>query len=432
MISEQIVRGLKMDDKEVLEIIERAARDGREHLDLSGKGIEELPSQLGKLHRLEVLWLHGNKLRALPAEIGQLRNLNYLYLDQNQLDSIPPEIGMLEKLKMLWLSNNRLSSLPAEIGKLNQLETLWLNYNPLASLPSTIGQLTNLEDLRVEGAELVSPPPEVVARGVDAIRSYFRQLGKEGKDHIYEAKLLIVGEAGAGKTSLSNKIKYPDYILRDSELSTEGIEVIEWHFYMADGQDFRVNIWDFGGQEIYHATHQFFLTKRSLYGLVADTRKEDTDFNYWLNVVELLSDDSPLLMIMNEKQDRHKEINERVLRERFSNIKGTLVTNLASNRGLAEIRKEIKHHISRLPHIGAELPKTWVKVREELEKDARNYISLEEYLQICERNGFQLLEDKLQLSGYLHDLGVCLHFREDALLRKTVILKPEWGDECCV
>jgi GTPase SAR1 family protein len=28
---------------------------------------------------------------------------------------------------------------------------------------------------------------------------------------------------------------------------------------------FRVNIWDFGGQEIYHQTHQFFLSKRSLY-----------------------------------------------------------------------------------------------------------------------------------------------------------------------
>jgi len=29
-----------------------------------------------------------------------------------------------------------------------------------------------------------------------------------------------------------------------------------------------VNIWDFGGQEIYHATHQFFLTHRSLYLLL--------------------------------------------------------------------------------------------------------------------------------------------------------------------
>ena len=56
-----------------------------------------------------------------------------------------------------------------------------------------------------------------------------------------------------------------------------------------------------------------------------------------------------------------------------------------------------------------------------------SYISLEEYLSICEQNGFERREDKLQLSGYLHDLGVCLHFQDDPLLNKTVILKPEWG-----
>jgi internalin A len=27
----------------------------------------------------------------------------------------------------------------------------------------------------------------------------------------------------------------------------------------------------------------------------------------------------------------------------------------------------------------------------------------------------------------LHDLGVCLHFQDDPLLKKTVILKPSWG-----
>jgi internalin A len=58
-------------------------------------------------------------------------------------------------------------------------------------------------------------------------------------------------------------------------------------------------------------------------------------------------------------------------------------------------------------------------VRETLEKDTRNYISLDEYLSICQENGFDRLEDKLQLSGYLHDLGVCLHFQDDPLLKKT-------------
>jgi hypothetical protein len=196
---------------------------------------------------------------------------------------------------------------------------------------------------------------------------------------------------------------------------------------MENGQAFQINIWDFGGQEIYHATHQFFLTKRSLYALVADTRKDDTDFYYWLNIVELLSDNSPLLIIKNEKQDRHREINERHLRGQFTNLKETLATNLATKRGLPEILTAIKHHISRLPHIGSPLPKTWVKVREALEKDERNYISLDEYLDICQEKGFTQLKDKLQLSGYLHDLGVCLHFQEDPLLKRTVILKPIWG-----
>ena len=143
---------------------------------------------------------------------------------------------------------------------------------------------------------------------------------------------------------------------------------------------FRVNLWDFGGQAIYHATHQFFLTKRSLYALVADTRKEDTDFYYWLNVVELLSDNSPLLIILNEKQDRRRDINERQLRGQFANLKEALPTNLADNRGLDRILEEIKHQLTRLPHVGAALPKTWVKVRQALESDPRNYMELQEYL----------------------------------------------------
>ncbi|WP_445633122.1 hypothetical protein NSTC745_04743 [Nostoc sp. DSM 114161] len=44
-------------------------------------------------------------------------------------------------------------------------------------------------------------------------------------------------------------------------------------------------------------------------------------------------------------------------------------------------------------------------------------------------HGFTKREDKLQLSGYLYDLGVCLHFQDDDLLRKTVILQPSWGTD---
>ncbi|MGD1699431.1 COR domain-containing protein, partial [Dapis sp. BLCC M229] len=299
-------------------------------------------------------------------------------------------------------------------------------YNQLTRIPESISQLSNLTQLDLTGNTLETPPIEIAVQGIEGVRKYFHQTRKEGIDYLYEAKLLIVGEGGAGKTTLANKIQNPDYQLRD-EKTTEGIEVYKWNFQTKKQHNFQMNIWDFGGQEIYHATHQFFLTKRSLYILVADTRKEDTDFYYWLNVVELLSNNSPLLIIKNEKQERKREINQRALQGQFTNIKEILATNLATNRGLEKIRTEIQHHISELPHIGNGLPKTWKKVREALETDGRNYISLTEYLSICEQNRFKKYEDKLQLSGYLHDLGVCLHFQDDPLLNKTVILKPEWG-----
>jgi internalin A len=274
----------------------------------------------------------------------------------------------------------------------------------------------------------LSLPPEIQEKGAREIVNFYRQQLEQKTDRIYEAKLLIIGEGGAGKTTLVRKITDLNYDLKEED-STQGIDVTCCQFSLTKGKEFRINIWDFGGQEIYHTTHQFFLTKRSLYVLVVDTRKEDTDFYYWLNVVELLSDQSPLIIVKNEKQDRKREINERQLRGEFTNLKATLATNLSNNRGLPEILNEIKHYIYNLPHVGTELPKTWVKVREALEQESRNYISLDEYLNLCEDNGFTRYEDKLQLSGYLHDLGVCLHFQEDDLLIKTVILKPTWGTD---
>ena len=387
--------------------------------------LKTLPEAIASLPQLTYLNLSGNQLKTLPEAIARLPQLTTLDLRGNQLTTLPEAIARLPQLTSLDLRGNQLTTLPEAIARLSQLTTLYLSGNQLTTLPEAIARLQQLTTLDLRDNPIEKPPPEIVEQGIEAIRDYFRQLQAEGTDYLYEAKLLIIGEGGAGKTTLAKKIEDQNYQLREED-STKGIEVIQWDFPMKDEREFRVNIWDFGGQEIYHATHQFFLTKRSLYTLVADTRKEDTDFYYWLNVVELLSDNSPLLIIKNEKQNRHREINERELRGQFTNLKEILPTNLATNRGLEQVLEQIKHYVKNLPHIGSPLPKTWVKVREALESDARNYIGLDEYLNICQQNGFTQRNDKLQLSSYLHDLGVCLHFQEDPLLNKTVILKPKW------
>ena len=383
--------------------------------------------------------MSSNQLRKLPDSISRLQNLSTLFFNNNQLSELPDSISRLQNLLGLGLSDNELSKLPNSISFLHNLSELYLSNNQLSKLPDFITRFHNLSTLDLSENPLVNPPIEIAYQGIEAIREYFREKAEEGEDTLYEAKLIIVGEGGAGKTTLARKILDPNAPMPKPEETTKGIDVLEWHFKMDNDQDFRVNIWDFGGQEIYHATHQFFLTKRSLYLLVIDSRKEHPHLDYWFNIVELFSENSPLLVVKNELGNRPAQMDEPQLKERFENLKESLPTNLGKPQGgsgLESIKQAIAYHISKLPHIGNSLPKTWIKVREKLEEDERNHISLDEYLQICDQNDFKfkhesVTDGRLVLSQYFHDLGSILHFQEDQTspLYKTVILKPKWGTD---
>ncbi|RFP53135.1 MAG: hypothetical protein BJG00_017645 [Limnothrix sp. CACIAM 69d] len=246
---------------------------------------------------------------------------------------------------------------------------------------------------------------------------------------LYEAKLLIIGEGEAGKTSLAKKLKDEAYELELKEKSTEGIDVLPWEVPHLDGTPMRVNIWDFGGQEIYHATHQFFLTKRSLYLLVAEDRKEHTDFYYWLKVAETFGENSPLLIIKNEKRGDPFNIDERALRGEFANLKDSFSTNLSTNRGLDTLRSEIQKYLSSLDHVRENVPSHWADIRAVLENysQSRNILELRDYFDLCRQNGFSDEKEMLAASQFLHDLGICLHFQKVRFLKKILILKPEWA-----
>ncbi len=81
-----------MNEEELLQIIEQAAKEGVTSLDLSGKELSALPPEITQLTNLKELFLDNNQLSALPPEITQLTNLKELSLDNNPLTSPPPEI----------------------------------------------------------------------------------------------------------------------------------------------------------------------------------------------------------------------------------------------------------------------------------------------------------------------------------------------------
>jgi GTPase SAR1 family protein/Leucine-rich repeat (LRR) protein len=427
--------------KRVLDAIsDLESSPGLNALSIRGIRMDELPPGVGNLTQLGVLDVSGLGLVALPNWIGRMP-LSFVLAIDNRLETLPPAIQKMQALKGIDLSWNRFSGVPEVLLEMGGLRMIKLRHCAIREIDAGVLGLPELETLEIDGNPIERPPAEVATKGLGAMRDYLRQLHETGVDYLCEAKLIIIGEPGAGKTSIAKKLLNPDYELRPNEQSTEGIDVLRYEFptvvrtrdpnglETVASRNFQANIWDFGGQEIYHATHQFFLTRRSVYLLLCDDRKEDTDFFYWLQAVEMLSDGSPVIIVQNEKQDRRRDINLSGLRGRFSNIKDAVSVNLSTNRGLDAVVRSLKKELEGLPHVGIGLPATWKRVRESLERDARDFINLEEYFSICQVNGFSRREDKLQLSSYLHDLGICLHFQDDPLLKNTVILKPEWGTD---
>ena len=150
-----------MDKRELLGIIQHAKQTKQTSLDLSDKGITELPAEIGELTSLKVLYLYGNQLSSVPAEIGELTSLERLDLSHNQISSVPAEIGKLTSLKELNLGNNQLSNIPAEIGELTSLKELNLYGNQLNSVPAELGNLTSLEVLNLSENQFSSVPTEI-------------------------------------------------------------------------------------------------------------------------------------------------------------------------------------------------------------------------------------------------------------------------------
>jgi hypothetical protein len=369
------------------------------------------------------------------AAFTQLTSLN---LGNNWIGKAgAASLASLTQLTSLQLGNNRIGDEgAAALAALTQLTSLHLEYNqiddarPISSLPKL--EILNI----VTGNPLIRQPPEIIAKGDIAMLDYLREIRLQGIDYLYEAKVLILGEGGAGKTSLLRRLYLKNLNLPQEEESTKGIDIYRHEFINPERKPFHLNVWDFGGQQIYHATHQFFLTKRSLYILVDDTRNNskivhDEGFKYWLEVIEVLSDRCPVLIFQNEKSSRSKSIDEAGIKGRFPNVIEVYRGNLEKHNAATNLEKAIRFHVQKLPHVGDAVPAQWVAIRSELEKikEDQPYISQKEYFHLYARHLEEDCYKALRLSQYFHDLGVFLHFQDDPFLQRYVILQNDWATE---
>jgi small GTP-binding protein len=394
-------------------------------LDLGGNEIGAAgASSLAALLQLTSLDLWGNGIDAAGAAVlAALKNLASLDLSSNPV----VETASFATLRLLTYLNLR----ETKVQDLSPLQTLLKR-----GLEAKWEEIWSDNGINVYNCPLIHPPPEIVKQGQAAVLNYLREIEAQGEDHLYEAKVLILGDGGAGKTTLLRRLYQTDQPIPAEEESTKGIDIYRHTFTNAADRSFHLNVWDFGGQQIYHATHQFFLTKRSLYILVDDTRNssqavQDDGFKYWLELIEALSEGSPVLIFQNEKAGRSKRIDAAGIKGRFANVKDVYRGNLEHADAADKLAEAIRFHVQQLPHVGEAVPARWLEIRAELEerKQLDPYISRKEYFHIYGRY-LEFGETKaLQLSRYLHDLGVFLHFQDDPLLARLVILKNDWATE---
>jgi len=396
-------------------------------LDISNNGIAELsPEIMGSLTNLSELNLAGNKIKNLPSVIENLVNLTVFDLSDNELDNLPAEIGSLKNLRRLNLGNKQYGTSMAE-----RFTQEFSSKNNITTLPPEIRNLEKLEELNLIGNPLPIPP-EILAMVEEpqAILNYY--FSKKTKQ-LNEIKLIIVGQGSVGKTSLVQQILHSTF--NHNQSKTEGISISNWQ--VGDNLQIenlqakiKLNIWDFGGQEIMHATHQFFLTKRSLYLLVLDSRltQEENRVEYWLKIIQSFGGESPVLIVGNKIDQHPLDIDRTGLQKKYPNIVGILETAAATGAGIEELKAAITEQVNNLPHVRDLLPETWFTVKTKLEVLGResNFITHDKYLELCAENEVNDETSQRTLIGFLHDLGVVLYFQDERRLAELGILNPQW------
>jgi Leucine-rich repeat (LRR) protein len=405
-----------------------------EFLRLDGnKPLEELRFD-GPCPRLQVLMLRGCALKAFRLPAG-FDSLLHLYLNQNQIETLELA-GELPELRTLQVRGNRLEALPFSLIRYKKLEGLYVGENPLSAIPK--GIITKEKD----------------QSSLSEVLSYLRESAK-GKRPNERVKLVLVGNGRTGKTSLYRRLKGEPFNPR--EKFTHGVQLGQLdkqHLPDVRTDSLELQVWDFGGQEIFYATHQFFLNDNALYLLtwtdpayVEEARKQiESDFpdeawrsrEYWLENIRHHAPGSPILMVQTFADKRKIPIDEAGYYEQP--YRAVCLTFDASNdTGLAELRRELGRKLNEeLDFLGMPIASTYLdavvgisEIAAEKRRSAeRPVVSWSDFEAICRRIGLEPGEENARnLCRYLHHAGALVYFGDDARfpsLRDLIFIDPDW------
>ena len=399
-------------------------------LDLSVNQLTTVPDWIGQLTALTSLSLSVNLLTTVPDWIGQLTALTRLSLNGNQLTTVPDSIGQLTALTRLSLNDNQLTTVPDSIGQLTALTSLSLNGNQLTTVPDSIGQLTALTSLDLSGNQhLISPPREVLGQGTEAVLAFLRALIESSVER-WRSKILIVGEAMVGKTSLVKRLLGEAF--DPDERQTHGVRVRSLLLPHPSRPEVTMDldVWDFGGQLEYRATQRFYLTDRSLFLLVWNSRARAADgkVTAWLDAITARAPDAPIVVVATHSDENSPATLPNDLPARYPGITTVRTVDSSSGLGIEELRDAIAHHAATLPLMGARWPAAWDTAIRALDGLSDLTVTTHRAFRRLAQAGVPDPAAQQAIARMLHDLGQIAYFADIPDLATKIILKPEWLD----
>ena len=321
---------------------------------------------------------------------NSIRNLSFL-----------PDFPKLKILDLRFCNIDDISPLSG----LSNLEELHLYRNSIGKIPSDFFEgLPNLKYLNIRGNPIQNIPSEIFdldKNVVDEVRTYLGSLTGT-REYLHQAKMILIGNGEVGKTSIRLKLRDSNATLPDQADRTQGLDietlVIEGVPPELTGIesniDFKLSIWDFGGQGRYRDVQQLFCSRKALYVFVTSiddepTAEEYVGFEYWLSMAKAYGYDavdnwqSPVIHVVNKCDIAQKAIDEVTVLNSFENIHQFIKISCLTLSGFESLISGIT---TALPKISKDVfsnqfSSKWFNVKRELEdRIHENYLERATYL----------------------------------------------------
>ena len=457
-------------------------------LNLQRNEIMEVAEDVLRLAHLTRLNVEYNRLSSLPGELSQLTLLTQIKFSGNSLSSIPTEYQQDSMTMMEWLTKKRLQSawkrrklvfLGEEfVGKTSlrmQLMHLYATKqsrkrkknrgNELqahVSLSNTMGGLNSSQNAipshlattsgGVPSGENAIPITAAATTTSSWSSSHSSAHPNTSADSSHPSSAAVPSsssassstsprgkETGSSSASLSSSSSFISDLA--DPVATDGIDIEDWEPLGTDEDGLEpivFSTWDFAGQQIYHPTHQFFITNRTIYLIIFNLLDERSSrVEYWLKTLRVRTDGkSPVVIVGTHADDKrcdskYVETLFTSMRKKYLNrfpfLREFVAISSKSGKGLGKLT-EILVTLARSQASFKHIPDSYSKLEKALLqiRTTSNTMTRSDFEGVAAASGVDR-SNVVPCLEFLHDVGLIVYFNDKrGGLSDLVIMDPLW------